>query len=141
MSADIKQSMKEKIDQVEAVMLAAPQVDCPLRHSFTPGLYSREIFMPAGIIALSKIHKTEHPFIVLFGKLSVWVAGEGWMLIEAPYRGITKVGTRRLVRTHEDTVWITFHATDKTTVEEVEDEIIEKNDNPFLSVIKSEVTE
>jgi hypothetical protein len=33
---------------------------------------------------------------------------------------------------HEDCVFTTFHVTDKKTVEEVEDEILIKHDNPLL---------
>ena len=53
----------EKIDELEAVMLENfPIIDCPLVHRFTEGLYVREIFMPAGSLITSKIHKTQHQY-------------------------------------------------------------------------------
>ena len=101
-----------------------PQVDCPLTHRFTPGMYTREIFMPKGTFIVSKIHKTEHPFVVLTGKARVWIEGEGVKVITAPHVGITKPGTRRVLLILEDCRWLTFHRTDKTTVDEVEPEVI-----------------
>ena len=103
-----------------------PQVDCPLVHRFTPGLYTREIFMPAGTLIVSKIHKTEHQFIIVKGKVSVFIEGEGdgVKTFTAPHVGITKAGTRRVLLIHDDCAWLTAHATDKTTPEEVEADII-----------------
>ena len=60
----------EVIDQLEAVLFNCPQIDCPLVHRFTPGMYIREIFMPAGTMLTSMIHKTEHPYVVSQGKVN-----------------------------------------------------------------------
>jgi len=127
------QGRDEIIDAVEAFMSEYPEVDCPLVHRFTKGIYVREIFMPAGTYITSKIHKTEHPFIISKGSCTVWTDEGEEVLIQAPYCGITKPNTRRLLYIHEDCVWTTIHATDKTTPEEVEDDIIQKHDNPLLN--------
>lgn len=122
------------IDEVEAVLAAHVAVDCPLVHRFTPGLYVREIFMPAGTFLTSKIHKTEHPFIVSKGKVSVWIDGEV-QIINAPYCGVTEPGTRRVLFIHEDCVWTTIHTNPDNCkdVLEIENRIIEAHDNPLLS--------
>lgn len=120
------------VDQLEAVIFSEPQIDCPVIHRFTPGLYIRETFLPAGTILTSKIHKTEHPYVVSKGTVKVWTEESGIITIEAPYSGITKPGTRRILRTITDTIWTTFHPTDKTEVDEIEEEIIEKHDNKFI---------
>ena len=104
----------------------------PLTHRFTPGMYIREIFMPAGAILTSKIHKTEHPFVVSKGRVKVLVENGEWQMIEAPFTGITKAGTRRLLVVLEDTVWTTFHVTDMTDVEEIERTILEPHTNRLL---------
>jgi hypothetical protein len=77
--------------------------------------------------------------VVSFGMAEVWIAGKGWELIQAPFTGITKPGTRRILRTLTPCVWTTCHVTDKTTVEEVEQEIIDKRPNPFLDAEINEV--
>lgn len=106
--------------------------EMPVKHTFTPGIYSREITMPAGSILTSKIHKTEHQFVVSRGRCSVF-DGAGFVTIEAPYHGVTKPGTRRLLVVHKDTVWTTFHATTATDLSELEDELIEARKNPLLA--------
>jgi len=106
----------------------------PLKHTFAGGLYIREIFMPKGQIISTGIHKKEHPYFVLKGDISV-LTDEGIKRIKAPYNGITKPGTKRLIYMHEDSVWITVHATDKSTVEDVLNDVIAKDfDDPDISI-------
>ena len=124
---------QEKIDKVElAIAEGMEKVDCPVRHIFTPGMYGREIFMPRGTVVVSKIHKTEHPYVVSKGKAHVFIEGIGWEKICAPFTGITKPMTRRVLLIEEDCIWTTFHATDKTDVAEIEKEIIEPRMQHFL---------
>ena len=55
--------------------------------------------------------------------------------IKAPYNNITQPGTKRLIFIHEDTIWITVHATEKESVEEILEEIIAYDfDDPDLSI-------
>lgn len=96
--------------------------DCPLKHTFLNGLYIREILMPEGMIIISKLHLKDNPYFVLSGMATISTE-DGIILIEAPYHGITKAGTKRALFIHEDMVWITVHPTDKTDVKEVEKEI------------------
>ncbi len=87
---------------------------CPLKHTFGDGLYIREITMPKGMILTSKIHKTTHPYFVVKGDVSV-VTENGTVRIKAPYWGITKAGTKRILRMHEETVWVTVHSNPENT--------------------------
>jgi len=102
-----------------------------LRHSFGDGLYIRELTVPKGMLIVTKIHKKTHPFFLLKGDCSI-LTDEGIVRIKAPYSGITKPGTKRVVYTHEDTVWTTVHATDKTDLKEIEEEVIAKNFDEIL---------
>lgn len=121
------------LDRIEAQMVEGlPKVDCKVEHRFTPGLYIREITMPQGSLITSKIHRTEHPFVISKGRVAVWTEESGVQHLEAPYTGITNPGTRRLLFVWEDTVWTTFHPTKQREVSAVEDEIIEKHINPYL---------
>jgi hypothetical protein len=123
----------EQIDRVELALSQMPPAVCPLTHLFTPGIYLRKIFMPAMSMVTSKIHKTEHPFIVLKGTVSVKNGDEEPIVIQAPYIGTTKPGTRRVLMCHTDVEWATIHATDKENAEEIEDEILYHRSNPFLT--------
>jgi len=106
----------------------------PVVHTFTDGQYIREIFNPAGQLIVTKIHKKEHPFFLMKGKMSI-LTEDGVVELEAPHHGITKPGTKRIIYTHTDCVFITVHGTDKKTPEEVEEEVIAKNfDDPVISI-------
>lgn len=115
------------IDRLERAMCEHPNLPLPLVHRFTPGLYTREIHMPAGARLTSKIHKTEHPFVVTQGRVLVYDDANGTIDITAPYVGITKPGTRRVLEVIEDTVWLTFHPTTETDLDRLEDELILKH--------------
>lgn len=128
MNNAVSKDFHGEIDKLQVTMEALTQVECPLVHRFTPGIYVREIFMPKGALIVSKIHKTEHPFTISKGRVRVLIPGEGVVELSAPYTGVTKPGTRRVLYILEDCVWTTYHPTDKTTPEEVEEDIIEKRD-------------
>ena len=129
------QTLTNKIDELEAFMVKNFTIqECPVSHRFTEGLYVREIFMPKGMLITSKIHKTQHTYFVLKGKCIVWIDGVEH-LIEAPYIGVTEPNTRRVLYILEDSIWATSHANpDNETVEQIAERIIEKHDNPYLSL-------
>ena len=117
-----------RIDELELEMISSLEsINCPLKHLFTKGLYIREIFMPAGTLITSKIHNTSHPFTISKGSAEVSIDGKDWALLEAPYTGITQIGTRRILNIIEDCVWTTYHSLPYITGEENElsDERIE----------------
>lgn len=128
MNALLAISPELEIDRLQLKLSEMPPLECPVIHSFTPGLYSREITMPKGAMIVSKIHKTEHPFVVSKGHAAVWTEDKGVVQIRAPYFGITKPGTRRVLFIHQECVWTTFHPTTLTDVDAIEAAIIEPRD-------------
>jgi len=119
------------IDELEKVIVEnLPPVEMPLTHTFTPGLYTREIFMAAGTILTSKIHKTRHVFFILRGKCLVYTKETGPIMLEGPCYGITEPGTRRAIAILEDTTWITVHATTETDLAKIEALLIEPHPIP-----------
>jgi hypothetical protein len=117
------------IDELEATIIQNLDViDAPLVHKFTDGMYIREIFMPAGSLWTSKIHKTEHPYVVSHGKVAVSIDNQEWYEITAPYTGITQPGTRRILYILEDCIWTTFHRIDgmKSEYNDLSDDEVEK---------------
>lgn len=110
-----------------------PIVDCPVRNYFTPGLYVRERLMPKGAVVTSMIHKTEHVFTISKGLVGVSVNGEELEIYKAPYTGITKPGTRRILFIFEDTIWTTYHPNpENITDQDKLDEMLVDWDNPLL---------
>lgn len=115
----------QRVDAVHRFCATLPPAEMPVTNRWTPGLYAREIFMPKGSLVVSKIHKTEHPFVVISGHAAVWDAANGVQQLRGGHVGITQPGTRRVLFIHEDCRWITFHPTAKLDVAEIEAEIIE----------------
>ena len=113
-------------------LMKLPPVECPLTHRFTPGMYIREIFMPKGSIVTSLLHLTTHPFFILKGDVNVYYPGLPVERYIAPYTGVTKAGTRRLLFNNEDTVWITCHITDLTDPDEIMESITSNDFNPLI---------
>ena len=95
----------------------------PVKHTFAGGCYIREIYNPANHLVITKIHKKEHPFFLMKGSMSI-LTEEGIQDIEAPYQGVTKPGTKRAIYTHEECVFITVHATDNTSIKDIEEEVV-----------------
>lgn len=143
--------MHDKIDELELAMQDYTPVDCPLTHTFTPGLYTRTIVMEAGSLITSLIHRTRHQFIISAGVALVKVNEDEWIRLSAPYIGITEPGTRRILYIEEACVWTTCHATDiqpeneseeaiAAAVQKIEDLIIEPHINRLLNgVVKNNI--
>ena len=120
-----KPKFQQDLETVAARVLDLQVCDMPLVHRFTPNLYIREIFMPKGALVVSLKHLTEHPFVVSKGHAAV-LTEDGVIQIKAPYCGITKAGTQRILFIHEDCVWTTFHVTKETDPEKIVQEVTEK---------------
>ena len=137
---------KTMINQMTELEKAIGQVpgakfgdDCtPLKHHFGDGLYIREMLAPKGMLNVSKLHKTTHPYFILEGEFSVQTE-DGLVRIKAPYFGITKAGTKRVVFFHEDTRWITVHATKETDLKKIEDELIAKTYDELPENVKEQL--
>ncbi len=112
---------------------------CPLKHSFSDGIYVREIFIPKGIVLTGKIHLHDHPNFLMKGKVEVFTEFGGLEVLEGPLSMISKAGTKRVVKTLSDTVWITVHKNENNTqdLKELEKNIIADSYKDFDKYIKS----
>ncbi len=133
--------VRNKILQLEEEMRKHPNAligDCyPLKHTFAKGLYIREITMPPNTLFVTKIHKYSHAAFVLRGSVSV-MEETGMRIVFAPASFITPAGTKRIVFTHEETVWTTVHATEFTDLKDIEEEIIAKDFTEVNDFIETE---
>jgi len=121
--------LEEKFKNTEGA-LVGEELDKynPLKHMFCEGFYLREVNAPAGQFLISKIHKFDHPYFLMEGECCV-LTEDGPLRIKAPYYGITKAGTKRIVYVNSNIKWVTVHATDSTNLEKIEEEIIAKDFN------------
>ena len=101
----------------------AMQALMPVTHKLENGLYTREIFMPAGQLVVSFIHKQIHPSFFLEGEMSLLLDDGTVKRVKAPMVIHTEVGTQRVAYIHEDVKWACVYRTDAETVEEAEKEV------------------
>lgn len=120
-----------QIERLEYALLHDPQVDCPLRHTFAPGVYLREITMPAGTFIIGHEHKTQHANVVLAGHARVLMDGIVHDIV-APCTFISHPGVRKVLYILEECRWMTVHPTHTTDLEELEAELIVKSESFML---------
>lgn len=94
----------------------------PLKHWLAPGIYAREIHLPAGTVVVGKIHRHRHFNIISQGRVTCYTEF-GLEHHQAPASFISEPGTKRVVMTHEDAIWTTIHPnpTDETDVSKLEE--------------------
>jgi hypothetical protein len=112
----------------EKELLQQPQVDCPVVHHFGPNLCIREVFMPAGTLAIGHKQKFDHMNIMLSGKVMVVDDNGNTNVLTAPMIFVGKPG-RKIGYVLEDMVWQNIYATDLKDVEAVENYFIEKSES------------
>lgn len=88
-------------------------------HRFTPGVYTREMIVPAGVLLTGMIHKTEHISIFLEGRMLVPTNDGGSHEIVAPIIEVAQPGIKRVGVALERVRWLTVHPTELTDVDEI----------------------
>lgn len=137
----------EQVERLENTLINSGSSDIfigntdelPLTHSFSDGIYVREIFIKKGMFAIGKIHKSDHTFFLMKGKLLLY-SEDGVKEIEAPYYGNATAGTKRVVVALEDTVFVNVHPNPDNIkeIEKLEDNFVvssykEYNDYKLLN--------
>lgn len=113
---------------------AEEQVPMEPVHRFSPGLYTRELTIPAETFVIGKTHRHSHPVFFMKGKVLIRDVGVGgeWQALEAPGIWISQAGAKRILFTVTECVFATCHASDQTDVGLLEDELIVPEDSPEL---------
>jgi hypothetical protein len=127
----LNQDFRSKVLEMEAAIRQQPQIDCHVDHVFAPGLYARQIQMPAGALVVGKIHKHAHVNTISKGRCIV-ATEFGYEEFTAPHTFVSNPGTKRAVYVLEDTVWTTYHPTEETDLGKIEDHVIAKSYNEYL---------
>lgn len=87
-----------------------PQREMPVTSRFEPGVYLREIFMPADTWVVGHVHKTRHFNIVLSGRARVSMNGGEAKVVQAGDVFASDAGVQKWLYIEEDCRWITVHA-------------------------------
>ena len=122
---------RQQIDRLQAEMVKMPQADLKTDHYFSPGMYSRRVFRPAGTLIVGKVHKAPHFFLCAKGEIIAWTE-TGMRKLEAGDIIECQPGTKRVTLALTDAIGVTIHRTDKTNLDEIEVELIEPDDSALF---------
>jgi hypothetical protein len=124
--------LRTAIFKLEDHLKTLPQVEIEYTHRFTPGCYTREMFVPAGVMCTGAIHKTEHISIFLEGRMLVPDESGGCVEIVAPMVETAQPGTKRVGVALEDVRWLTVHPTELTDPDEIIEQITTNDPQWFI---------
>lgn len=117
----------ERIEKIERRLIDLPQVDCPLKHVFSKGVYYRQIHMPAGLIVIGHQHKTKHLNIILKGSAVVMMDGVLQRVVAGDVFESGE-GVRKVLYIESACDWATIHITNETDLDQLEKDLIIKSD-------------
>ena len=117
------QGFRDKITLLESKLLAQENPDIvkgnsdsfPLTHSFSDGVYIREMSMLKDGIVIGKIHNKSQTWFLMKGKIKV-ATENGTVIYSAPTYVNSSAGAKRAVQALEDSVFVNVHPNpDNTT--------------------------
>ncbi len=127
---EVRREIEKRTKKVEEVMKTMPQVEMETNHYFLPGLYLRELIIPAGTLLVGRKHKTYHISIMIEGEMDV-VGENGIKRIKGRYIHEGKKGTKRVGYTVKESRWITIHFNGSGDLKKIEEEEFEKEEEMF----------
>lgn len=126
MNTSIKKASPD-IEHLEKKMLKMEQAECPVIHSFGPGVYIRELRMKAGVFAIGHRQKKRHMNVFVKGKVLMRNDDGSKTELSAPMIFVGEPG-RKAGYVLEDVVWLNIYATDETDIEKLEETFLDKSE-------------
>lgn len=133
--------MRQKVQALQDVISQLPQYEPETKHTFHAGMYCREVWRPAGVIIVGKVHKKEHFYLIVSGTVAI-TTDEGVKSVTGPTLLCSTPGTKRAVYAETDALCMTFHVVDAKTIEDAEQELVEEDDSSMFTLgnkLKNEV--
>lgn len=109
---DVDLSERNKVWFLESEMRKQKQIEIPVRHDFSPGVYARTITIPADTLLTGRVHLFEQLNILSGGEISV-LTHEGMKRVSAPFIVVSPPGTKRIAYAHTECTWTTILATEE----------------------------
>lgn len=111
----LSKQRRKQVEWLEAELNKVPQIDCPIRHYFSPGLYAREITIPARTAIVGAVHTHDSLVILSAGHMCL-ATDAGPVEITAPHTFTCKAGSKNAAVALETSVWTNvFQNTDNET--------------------------
>lgn len=83
---------QDEIDNIIKKIHALDGVPCPISHYFAPGVYVREMVIPAGTVAVGHNHKEEHICTLTKGRIMFFRQDRKVEIWDAPHTILAKPG-------------------------------------------------
>jgi hypothetical protein len=120
--------MQQRVEKLQFEVSKLPQYEPQTKHTFHGGMYCREVWRPAGVLVIGKVHKKEHFYVIMYGTVSI-TTDDGVRSITGPCILNSMPGTKRAVYAETDALCVTFHRVDSSTIEDAETELVEADPN------------
>ena len=130
-------SLRDKVNLIEGEMLKCEQREIPIKHYFSPGVYAREITIPADTLLTGRVHKYAQLNILSGGEISV-LTEEGIVRVKAPFTVVSPPGTKRIAYAHTECTWTTILHTEETDPDKIEELFTVATDQEYLQFINDQ---
>ena len=133
--------MANRVQALQNAISQMPQYEPETKHTFHAGMYCREMWRPAGVLVVGKIHKKEHFYLIVSGTVAI-TTDEGVKSVTGPHLLCSTPGTKRAVYAQTDALCMTFHVVDAKTIEDAEQELVEEDETSMFTLgnkLKNEV--
>ena len=99
---------RQMLDSDNPLVIKGNSDSFPLTHSFSDGVYIREMSMLEGGIVIGKIHNRSHTWFLMKGKLKI-ANEDGVVTYSAPTYVNANSGAKRVIIALEDSVFVNVH--------------------------------
>jgi hypothetical protein len=99
---------RQMLDSDNPLVVKGNSDSFPLTHSFSDGVYIREMSMLEGGIVIGKIHNRSHTWFLMKGKLKI-ANEDGVVTYSAPTYVNASSGAKRVIIALEDSVFVNVH--------------------------------
>ena len=125
--------LRQRVENLQREISKLPQYEPKTTHTFHAGMYCREVWRPAGVLVVGKVHKKEHFYLIVSGTVAI-TTDDGVQLITGPQLLCSTPGTKRAVYAETDALCMTFHVVDAKTIEDAEAELVETDENSMFTI-------
>lgn len=98
-------------------------IELPVHHHFSNGMYVRQLDIPKGMLIVGKRHREATLNILAKGTMMI-ICGETRLKIEAPYTFTSEPLSKKSMYALEDCSFMNIHKTDSTDLDEIEAQFI-----------------
>lgn len=124
MQNDIIEFKDISIDEIaESLQKLDTQIEGDIVHTFSAGLYIRELRIPKGALIVGHRHREKTMNMLIKGKMVIYDGKES-ITVTAPFIAESEAFVRKAGYAIEDSVWVNIFPTDETDIKKIEDKVI-----------------